>query len=155
MGTPSFFIAEAASTLWRRTDGITASMSTFDLTSTRQGTDGDWGETLTTAEDQLRLLTRLAEGAVPGGDYLLDLMADVASDQDWGVSAAATDGEHTALKNGWYPLSSGWIVNSLGRITDANSDLLIVILSRSHASYSSGIRAVEEVAALVRQTIGG
>ena len=128
---------------------------TFGLTSTRQGPDGDWGETLTTAEDQIRLLTRLADGAVPGGDYALDLMADVASDQDWGISAAARDGERTALKNGWYPLSSGWIVNSLGRITDADSDLLIVILSRGHSSYTSGIRTVEEIATLVRQAIDG
>ena len=146
---------DAASTLWRRTGGITTSMSTFGLTSTRQGAGGDWGETVTTAEDQLRLLTRLAAGAVAGSDYALSLMANVASDQDWGVSAASKDGERTALKNGWYPLSTGWIINSLGRITDADTDLLLVILSRGHSSHSSGIRAVEEVAALVRQIIGG
>jgi beta-lactamase class A len=146
---------EATSTLWRRTGGITMSMSTFGLTSTRPGADGDWGETTTTAADQLNLLTRLADGAIPGGDYVLDLMANVASDQDWGISAAAKQGERTALKNGWYPLASGWIINSLGRITDIDSDLLIVILSGGHTSYSSGVHAVEEVAALVRHTLDG
>jgi beta-lactamase class A len=146
---------DAASTLWRRIGGISNSMSTFGLTSTKQGSDGDWGETTTTAEDQLRLLQRLADNAIPGSDYILNLMSGVASDQDWGVSAAAKQGEKTALKNGWYPLSGGWIINSLGRITDTDSDLLIVVLSRGHSSYASGIRAVEQVAALVRDTIGG
>ena len=42
-----------------------------------------------------------------------------------------------------------------GRITDADSDLLIVVLSRGNASYSAGIRTVEEVARLVRETVGG
>jgi hypothetical protein len=148
---------DAASALWRRTGGISATMSTFGLTSTRQGSDGDWGETMTTAEDQIRLLAQLADpaGAVPGGSYVLDLMASVASDQDWGVSAAAHAGEKTALKNGWYPVSGGWILNSVGRITDADSDLLIVVLSRGHSSYASGIRTVEQVAALIREAVGG
>jgi beta-lactamase class A len=146
---------DAASALWRRIGGIANSMSTFGLTSTRQGSDGDWGETMTTAEDQLRLLQRLADRTVPDSDYILNLMAGVASDQDWGVSAAARQGETTALKNGWYPLTGGWVVNSLGRITDADSDLLIVVLSRGNGSYASGIRAVEEVATMVRDTIGG
>jgi beta-lactamase class A len=148
---------DAASALWRRTGGISATMSTFGLTSTRQGSDGDWGETMTTAEDRLRLLAQLADpaGAVPGGSYVLDLMSAVVSDQDWGVSAAAHAGERTALKNGWYPVSGGWILNSVGRITDADSDLLIVVLSRGHSSYATGIRTVEQVAALVRETVGG
>lgn len=146
---------DAASTLWRRTGGIANSMSTFGLTSTRQGSDGDWGETMTTAEDQVRLLRKLADNAVPGSDYILDLMAGVASDQDWGVSAAAKPGERTALKNGWYPQANGWIVNSLGRITDADSDLLIVVLSRGNSSYAAGIRSVEQVAAQIRATIDG
>ncbi|GIJ55497.1 hypothetical protein Vau01_030130 [Virgisporangium aurantiacum] len=148
---------DAASALWRRTGGISATLSTFGLTSTRQGSDGDWGETTTTAEDQLRLLAQLADpaGAVPGGSYVLDLMSAVVADQDWGVSAAAHAGERTAVKNGWYPVSGGWILNSLGRITDADSDLLVVVLSRGHSAYASGIRTVEQVAALVRETVGG
>ena len=148
---------DAASALWRRTGGISATMSTFGLTSTRQGSDGDWGETMTTAEDQVRLLAQLADpaGAVPGGSYVLDLMSAVVSDQDWGVSAAAHAGEKTALKNGWYPVSGGWILNSVGRITDADSDLLIVVLSRGHSSYATGIRTVEQVAAHIREAVGG
>ena len=148
---------DAASTLWRRTGGISATMSAFGLTSTRQGADGDWGETMTTAEDQLRLLAQLAApaGAVPGGSYVLDLMSAVVSGQRWGVSAAARAGERVALKNGWYPADGGWILNSVGRITDADSDLLLVVLSRGHPAYASGIRTVEEVAALVRETVGG
>jgi beta-lactamase class A len=148
---------DAASTLWRRTGGIAWSSVTFGLTSTRPGTDGDWGETMTTADDQLRLLAHLAEpaGAVPDGAYVLDLMADVATDQDWGVSAAAGAGEQTALKNGWLPVSGRWIINSLGRITDADTDLLIVVLSRGHASFAAGVRTVEQIARLVRATVGG
>jgi beta-lactamase class A len=148
---------DAASTLWRRTGGIAATTQVFGLTSTRQGADGDWGETSTTAEDQLRLLAHLADphGAVPNGAYVLDLMATVADDQNWGVSAAAAPGEHTALKNGWYPTSDGWILNSIGRITGAATDLLIAVLTRGHRSYTPGIRAVEGIAARTRAVVGG
>jgi hypothetical protein len=44
---------------------------------------------MTTAEDQLRLLRRLADKTIPGSDYILNLMAGVASDQDWGVTKGA------------------------------------------------------------------
>lgn len=142
---------DAASTLWRRTGGI----ATLGLSSTREGSGGDWGETVTTADDQLRVLRDLADGAVPGGGYVLDLMAGVASGQNWGVSAAARQGERTALKNGWYPVSGGWILNSMGRVTDGDTDLLLVVLSDGHGSYPSGVRAVEEVAAAVREAFDG
>jgi beta-lactamase class A len=148
---------DAASTLWRRTGGIASTARAVGLTATRQGTDGDWGETLTTAEDRVRLLGDLAgpHGSVPDGTYVLDLMASVADDQNWGVSAAAGAGERTALKNGWYPTSGGWILNSVGRVTGADTDLLIAVLSRGHPSYAAGIRAVEGIAARVRAAVCG
>jgi hypothetical protein len=41
----------------------------------------------------------------------------------------------------------------LGRLDSGSVDL--VVLSRGQSSYAAGIRTVEEVAALVRETVGG
>jgi beta-lactamase class A len=146
----------AASELWSRIGGIAGSTRVFGLSATKGGTGGDWGLTTTTAEDQARLVAALADpdGPLANADYLLDLMSDVEDDQDWGVSAAARSGETVALKNGWLARTNQqnrWIVNSLGRISDADTDVSIVVLSRGQASYGAGIDMVEDIARATRQ----
>jgi beta-lactamase class A len=150
---------DAASALWDRIGGIAGSAATFGLAATRAGTGGAWGLTTTTAEDQERLIGVLADPAGPVRDagYLLGLMAGVDDDQDWGISAAAQPGEAVALKNGWLARSTEdgrWIVNSIGRITDADTDVSLVVLSHGHASFDAGVAMVEAVAKSVRATLG-
>ncbi|MER7663289.1 hypothetical protein [Streptomyces sp. NPDC096193] len=77
--------------------------------------------------------------------YAQGLMADVAADQDWGVSAAGTG---WALKNGWMPRTATglWDVNSVGRVSVGGRVLLVAVLSEGHATKESGIAAVEAAA---------
>lgn len=150
----------AASALWKaigREKGLNAANATFGLTSTRGGTRGRWGATTTTAADQLRLLEVVFTERSPldpaSRRYLGSLMGRVASDQDWGVSAAA-DGR-ARLKNGWLPRSGGWVVNSIGSVEHGGHTLLMVALSDGGRSRSRGIAAVELLSANAARDVTG
>ncbi|MFJ9033533.1 serine hydrolase [Streptomyces sp. NPDC102274] len=111
-----------------------------------------WGLTHTTARDQLTLLKAVFAGADPAAPaglddrsrlYLARLMGRVVPGQDWGVSAAATDGDW-ALKNGWLPRGDSglWVIHSVGRVRDC----LVAVLSDGHTTKDAGIARVEEAA---------
>ncbi|MFC8827910.1 serine hydrolase [Streptomyces sp. NPDC057137] len=112
-----------------------------------------WGLTRTTATDQLTLLDAVFSGGergeTPLGErsraFMVDLMTHVVPDQAWGVSAA---GSAPALKNGWMPLSATglWVVNSVGRVTAADRDYLVAVLSGGHPTKDAGIALVEAAA---------
>jgi hypothetical protein len=149
----------AATTLWNQTGGIARGADVFGLTATAPGAGGRWGGATTTAEDQARLITALASpnGPIRDSRYLFGLMRNVADAQAWGISATAEPGEIVALKNGWMPRSSDdgrWTVNSMGRITDSDTDVTIVVLSRGHASLRAGVDLVEEAARTARVHLG-
>jgi hypothetical protein len=149
---------DAATTLWKQTGGISTSTTEFGLSGTVGNAAGSWGLSTTTADDQVKLMNQLADpnGPVHDADYLLDLMSDVDDDQDWGISAAADPGEDVAVKNGWLAGTTGpgWIINSMGRITDADTDLAVIVLSRGQSSFAEGVDMVESVAKLIRAGLG-
>jgi beta-lactamase class A len=128
----------------------------FGLRETEPGPGGAWGATETTAADQVRLLKALTDSGSPLRDsdrrYVLDLMANVAKEQAWGVSAVAGKTAQVALKNGWLPRKAdggAWTVNSVGRVRDGGHDYLIAVLSDRHPSSAAGIEIVEHVAKAV------
>jgi beta-lactamase class A len=150
---------DAATSLWQRTGGIATGNSAFGLSHTRVVSSGAWGLTNTTARDQAKLITGLADpnGPVDNAEYELGLMSNVMSGQDWGISAAAQPGEQVALKNGWLPRpqqNNLWIVNSIGRISDADTDVAIAILSRGQPTLDSGVDMVEDIARQTRAYLG-
>ncbi|GGK17109.1 hypothetical protein GCM10011583_56310 [Streptomyces camponoticapitis] len=109
-----------------------------------------WGLTRTTATDQLALLEAVfGAGATPLSErsraFVADLMTHVVPDQAWGVSAA---GGAPALKNGWMPLGPDglWVVNSVGRVTADDRDVLVAVLSGGHPTKDAGITLVEAAA---------
>jgi hypothetical protein len=150
---------DSATALWDEIDGdagLNAANVRLGLTSTVGGTDGYWGLTTTTADDQVTLLK-----AVTADDSILDaasratiigLMSDVESDQAWGVSAAADADGSVALKNGWVNIVDDddlWVVGSIGQITVDGSPLLIAVLTHHQASENDGIDLVEQLAGTV------
>ena len=148
---------EAASALWDDIGGGTGlaeANRAFGLTQTTPGPDGYWGSTATTAADQIRLLSMLTDESGPltadSRAYELGLLANVESDQRWGVPAAAT-GTASAVyvKNGWLsaPSDDGlWIVNSIGRIVEPGHDWLVAVLSDHHDDEDPGITMVQNAA---------
>jgi hypothetical protein len=120
------------------------------LSETTAGTDGYWGLTNTTVDDQLRLLrvvfTRPSPLSPASQDYIQSLMSQVEADQQWGVTAAADPGTGFMVKNGWLPNPYLWEINSIGEVTHDGQRMLIAVLSDDNPSEASGISLVEAVA---------
>ncbi|MER5408906.1 serine hydrolase [Streptomyces sp. NPDC002769] len=150
----------AANALWReigRAPGLEAANKRLGLTETKGGSGTRWGLTRTTASDQIRLLRAVfATGGKPDGGatalnqesrtYVRTLMAGVATEQAWGVSAAGGSG--WALKNGWLQRSTSglWDVNSVGRIVVDGHHYLVAVLSDGSTSMKAGVALVERAA---------
>ena len=124
----------------------------FGLSETTVGTDGYWGLTSTTVDDQIRLLrlvfTRPSVLTVQSQDYIQDLMSQVEADQRWGVSAAADHGTPFMVKNGWLPsgTTGRWEINSIGEVVHDGQRMLIAALSDGNPTEDSGISLVQTVA---------
>ncbi|MFJ2605083.1 serine hydrolase [Streptomyces sp. NPDC087425] len=146
----------SATALWDRigkAGGLDAANKRFGLTGTEGGAGVLWGLTQTTAADQLTLLEQVfgtnstSKLSAASRAYLQGLMGQIASDQQWGVSAA-DDGSGWALKNGWLPRSTTnlWDVNSIGRVTTNGRHYLVAVVSKGSATQAKGITLVESTA---------
>jgi beta-lactamase class A len=125
---------------------------------TRTKVNKAWGLTRTTVDDQVRLLAELVDPKGPldqgSRQKAYDLMSTVNADQDWGVTAAAAKGEKRTVKNGWLARSADdnrWIINSVGRVTDGDTDVSIAVLTHDNTTMPGGISLVEKVAKMTRQ----
>jgi hypothetical protein len=149
----------AAESLWWAIGGeagLDAANERLGLTQTTGGSEGLWGLTQTTSEDQIALLRAVfSEDGEDGEDsvlepssraYIQELMGSVAVDQQWGISAAS-EGEFE-LKNGWLPRSQTglWDINSIGRVTVDGDSYLVAVVSDGHVSMAGGVTAVEAAA---------
>jgi beta-lactamase class A len=152
----------AASDLWDaigRAEGLRKGNRKLGLRHTTPGAGVYWGLTSTTVDDQLRLLADLASRNSPlsarSRAYELGLMRHVAADQAWGVTAAATPGTRSAVKNGWLPDGSytTWVINSIGVIHDDGHEILVAVLSKDQPSESAGIAQAEAAARAVVSAI--
>jgi len=147
-----------ATELWNQvgaSTGVGQYNASAGLTATDLNTEGYWGETTTSAADQIRLLEQLVG---PGGElsrrskrYELSLMEHIEPDQAWGVSAGVPSGVTVALKNGWVPLTSDtdWEINSVGYIDGDGRDYLIAALTAHDSSQGYGIDTIQGISRLV------
>ncbi len=125
------------------------------LTQTTLNAEGYWGETLTSAADQIRLLRQLvipSEVLSPAAQrYGLSLMEKIYPDQRWGVTAGVPGNVAVALKDGWVPLTSDtdWEVNSIGWVHGAGRDYLIAVLTAHDPSELYGIETASHVSSLI------
>ncbi|SHH41306.1 Beta-lactamase class A [Jatrophihabitans endophyticus] len=105
----------------------------------------------------LRALTRPGELSAPSRRFALDLLHAVATDQRWGVGAAA-DGDDFANKNGWLSVDDGngsgeddggrWIVNSVGIVPAGGHQVVVAVLTQHQPSYAGGVALVRRLARL-------
>ncbi|BBH63906.1 hypothetical protein ACTI_05910 [Actinoplanes sp. OR16] len=138
-----------------RSSAISSCNKRLGLTQTK--VSSSWGLTRTTVKDQVKLLNALVdtdgELNATSRKYADTLMSTVSEDQDWGVPAVAKAGEEATVKNGWLSRSteSGlWIINSVGRVTDEDTDVSIAVLSHLNKTMPGGIKVVEKAAKLTR-----
>ncbi|MCC3764103.1 hypothetical protein K3N28_13610 [Glycomyces sp. TRM65418] len=129
----------------------------FGLENTNPNETEQWGKTQTTAVDQLTVLEHaLFEGLLDAEqvEFARSLMGDLAESQQWGVLAAAHEGETVWMKNGWDTrdaMGGEWVVNSIGVIAgDTEQPVKIAILTGGSASHDEGIERVEALAEIIR-----
>ncbi|MGP4098650.1 serine hydrolase [Nonomuraea sp. KM90] len=155
----------AADRLWLRIGGVggfDAAGRRLGLKHTR-GVAGDcldlycWGITRTSVDDQVRLMAALVSGKSPlkAGDreQVLRLMGAVVDGQDWGISAAACEGDRVALKNGWLKRVSTerWATISVGLIRGDGRDYAVAVLTEGSPEVAYGIATVEGVTKRIMQ----
>ncbi len=145
---------DTASALWNEAGGAAGmqdSFRQFHADATVAGSGGYWGATLTTPEDQLKVVNEIA---YPGN--LLtpesaaiesDLMRRVVPEQRWGVNGGVPEDVSVALKNGWYPHDSGWTINSVGHINGLGVNYTIAALTKDNPSMQYGVETIELLAA--------
>jgi beta-lactamase class A len=146
-----------ATDLWNQVgaaSGISAYNAQAGLKDTSPNTQGYWGETLTTAPDQIALLKQLVIRHSllnrASQSYQLGLMSNVEADQRWGVSGGVPSSAQIALKNGWLPLTGDdWQINSIGRIKGDGRWYLIAVLTTGNPTEGYGIDTIESISALV------
>jgi hypothetical protein len=145
-----------AQALWQ-IDGGNAAIAGFNaragMTQTILDPQGAWGLYESTARDQIRLLQHLVLHnnvlSDASRDYELDLMHNVESDQDWGVSGGVLAPAKVALKNGWLPVGGGWEINSIGQVSGRYRDYLLAVLTSDDPSMPYGVETIEGISALV------
>ncbi len=112
-----------------------------------------WGLTTTTAPDQVKLLSALAYGtqalSAASVSYELSLMEHVTSWEAWGVTGGVPNGVTVALKNGWLPRPSGWVINSIGWVSGQGRNYVIAILTNQDPGEQYGIDTANTVSGLV------
>lgn len=106
-----------------------------------------WALTPTTPRDQIKVLNKIfyENGYISNKSkaYTKNLMANVADDQDWGISAGS---EYAWLKNGWKQMPNGhWIVNSIGYLGKGENSCTIAIMSEDNPSLESGEALLEKL----------
>ena len=151
----------SATLLWRRIgqeDGLDTFLAENALAPLDLVEKDAWGTINATAGEVSELLWRLVTGRLLGPDGTMiarDLLSDVFPEQAWGVSAGASPGGPAVmLKNGWYPESEGWRVNSAGVIQGAEGSYVLVILAYPAPSLEEGITLLEDVARRINAFIG-
>jgi len=145
---------DATNELYTRIGGEVGLEETYQLLG-MAGTEAGagWGASLTTAEDQLKVVDAVVHGAdwldEDQRAYLLELMNSVEGSQYWGVPAG-THGAAVALKNGWLQDETGnWNVNSIGNVKEGSNEYSIAVLTNGSPAKDDGVDLVEEVAAIV------
>lgn len=124
-----------------------------DLGMNSTYTGEHWGWTLTTPEDQLKLLNEIYYKS--GNSYLNDasrnciksLMGSVSAGQNWGISAGSSS---FYIKNGWNVTGNQWNVSSIGYIPGRYT---IAVYTRQ-PSYNVGRQLIESLASATRQIVG-
>lgn len=141
----------AASALFVELGEKSGLQETFDkLGMTDSKAHEEWGLSTTTPSDQLKLLNAIFYSSnllsTSQQSYVRNLMQNVESDQQWGISAGSTN---FYLKNGWLDEDDGWIINSIGYIpgnNGASDSYTIAVYTDDNSSMQNGENTIEKLA---------
>ena len=120
----------------------------FGQTRVEIGERSFWGSSMTRPRDVVELLqTVLATDREASRRYALmqDAMARVIPEQRWGVTVLADPGSRPRVKVGWVDSTTGWVVNSSGRVLVDGSPVYLSVMTDGNPSLEAGIAAIEDV----------
>ncbi|MGH3457952.1 hypothetical protein [Aeromicrobium sp.] len=120
----------------------------FGRPGIRIGEQFRWGRSTTTPHDVVRLLDDVLDPDAAKFSLMQRAMSRVVPEQRFGISVLADKRTRVRVKVGWFPASTGWIVNSSGRVIVDGSPVLISVMSDRNRSLDEGIARVEEAARL-------
>jgi hypothetical protein len=153
---------DAATSLWNEVGGA-AGISKYDdlvgLSATVPNSAGYWGETMTTALDQVDLVKHLVVANTVLDDasraYELDLMRHVIPLDSWGITVGPTPSSLVAVKNGWVPIVAGnWQINTIGYVTGDGRSYVLAVLTNDNPSEFIGIQTVDGISTRVWSELG-
>lgn len=120
------------------------------------GPSSPWGQTTTSARDQVNLLRQVLIGqwgplTAQYRAIALELMTSVVPSQTWGVTAGVPGGWTVAQKNGF----AGAVINSVGWVDEpgASRGYVVAILTQGWSDHPSGIAAVERISRIVAEVM--
>ncbi|MCM2414001.1 serine hydrolase [Streptomyces sp. RKAG290] len=150
----------ATTSLWKQLGAtkVQAFLKAAGMTHTVPGSDGYWGLTQITAQDEQRLLTLLTSKNSVLSDsarsYELGLMRKVVSSQRWGTPAGAPADATVQVKNGWLQRAThGWRVHSIGAFTGNGHDYVLTVLTQDNKTMNDGVNTIQAVARAVHKDL--
>jgi beta-lactamase class A len=135
---------------------LTDFLSSKGVRGARSGDIYEWGDWRASPSGIARLLWDLWGGKLldeDGSELARDLLADIAFDQRWGVTAGLPDEADVALKNGWYGDDDGWRVHTAGVVHDGHRSYVLVIMTSENPSFDYGQQTVEDLATMINASL--
>jgi len=145
---------DSATDLWNRDGGAAGVRAYNHLVGLHHTAPNvDWGDTTTSAADQVTLLRELLHPSSVLTDhsrrFARSLMRNVEADQRWGISAGVPSGAIIGIKNGWLPVSEDhdrWAVNSIGWVRGKGKAYEIAVITQHDPTEEYGIASIEHIA---------
>jgi hypothetical protein len=120
------------------------------------GAVSTWGQTEWSLSGSVAFYRALACGALVDGaqsSYVLGLMEEVISEQQWGLGQASfPSGSSVAFKAGWGPEAEtgGYLVRQAGVVRTGSSGLVVTMMAEDSAgSFEAGVADVDQIASWV------
>jgi hypothetical protein len=147
---------DSATDLWNQdggAPGVKAYNDELGLAQTEPNVD--WGDTTTSAADQVTLIRTLLHHSAllttSSRDFQRKLMRHVEADQRWGISGGVPKNVVYGIKNGWLPVSEDhylWAVNSIGWVHGDGKRYEIAVITQHDATEDYGINTIQHIAKL-------
>jgi hypothetical protein len=109
----------------------------------------EWGHTLTTPNDLVRMMHRLTSGSPvthrDDDEQLLALMGQVVDGQRWGVGTVRSSAVRIRVKNGWMLVDDPWVINSVGDVRGGGRDYVMALMQRAQPDETTGITRASRI----------
>ena len=80
----------------------------------------------------------------------MELLGSVEPSQDWGALAGVSVSAQTGIKNGWFPESWGWVLNSTAFVRPTGSPPYVIsVFTTGSRRFQEGIALIEQFATAV------